>query len=56
MATMSLEMIEEIRAVARAYAEGEHRRFERLRAAEAQQPVNNGRAARAPRRAAAHAE
>lgn len=36
MATMSLEMIEEIRGVARAFAEGEKLRFERLRAAQAQ--------------------
>lgn len=51
MATMSLEMIEEIRDVARAYAEGEHQRYERLRAAQVQ-PAPAQRV-RAPRRAAA---
>jgi len=52
MATMSLEMIEEIRDVARAYAEGERLRFERLRAAQAQAVAPSvARQARSTRRA-----
>jgi hypothetical protein len=56
MATMSLEMIEEIRDVARAYAEGERLRYERLRAAQAQPAVPASRAPRTARRSVAHAE